>query len=326
MGYPGHPGYAGHPGYPGPPPQQYPAAGYAGGPYRLTWEAFPPPRSGPFAGLPPRRPPYLGPPAYPAPPRWGLPRLVWRVPTTVPGTVVREARPAIRVVGQARSAVALLALVAISAALAGLGEIARYVLLVIGRGAVLPPGPVSLSDGLVNTCAWLALGTGVFAVALGLRWLFTVREVAADLAGRVPARPDWQVLLHTLLPVLNLAGAGSVLAEVEHAALHSPEIRPRPSRLVLGWWLAWVVCEVLAVLTLLLGLRTDIQSFADGVLWHAATDLAAAALAVVSVLVVTRLTGLLGSTPPKARRERVLTVTGAPEPPLRASRPVGATR
>ena len=39
---------------------------------------------------------------------------------------------------------------------------------------------------------------------------------------------------------------------------------------------AWAAGEVLAVVTILLGLRTDVSSRANGVLWYAVTDLAAA--------------------------------------------------
>jgi hypothetical protein len=297
-----------------------------GYPYRVTWVATPP--SGWWA--PPRRParpPYYGPPTYPAVPRWGFPRLAWREPTTVPGAPSGPVRSPERMVWQGRLAVSVLWMVAISALLAGGGEVWRYALLVIGRSEALPDQVVAASDTLVEVCAGLAAGTGVVALVLVLRWLLTARDVAAAQAGVRPGRADWQVLLGVLVPGLNLFVAGSVLAELEHTALACPPARPRPSRLVLAWWVLWAAGEVLAVLTLLLGLRGGVQALADGVLWHAVTDLVAAAVAVLTAVVVDAMTGLVAPAAGRApNRLRVVRVTGAPAPPLRPVRPSGAVR
>jgi hypothetical protein len=299
--------------------------GYPGVPHRVTWVATPP--TGWWS--PPPRPakvPYYGPPAYPAIPRWGFPQLTWREPTSVPGTPARPPQSVRRVVGHARLAVSSLWLVACAAFLAGGGEVWRYVLLVLGRSESLPGDVVSTSDALVNTGALLAAGAGVIALILVIRWLLAIRQVAATMADTRPARPDWQVLLGVLLPVLNLFLTGSVLAELEHTALGEPAGRPRPSRLVLGWWAVWVVSEVLAVTTALLNLRTSVQARADGVLWYAATDLVAVAVAVLTVLVIGALTGLVApATVRGPNRLRVVRVDGAPVPP-RAERPSGAVR
>lgn len=299
--------------------------GYPGIPHRVTWVASPPPGAR-TVPLRPARVPYQGPPAYPTVPRWGFPMLSWREPTTVPGTQTRLPRSVRRVVSHARAAVTVLWLVAISAFLATGGEAWRYVLLVMGRTEALPGQVVAVSDALVDTGALLAAVSGVIALILVLRWLMGIRELAAADAGVRPARPDWQVLLGVLLPVLNLFMAGSVLAELEHTALGVTG-RPRPSRLVLGWWLAWVASEVLAIATVLLGLRAGVQARADGVLWYAATDLVAIAVSVLTLLVIGALTGLVApSSVREPRQLRVISVDGAPEPPLRPGRPAGAAR
>lgn len=297
------------------------------GGHRTTWVATPPPGPGALPVRPlPRRVRYAGPPAYPAPPRWGFPRLAWRAPTSVPGTVTREPHTPEGVARFARRATTVLWMVAISALLAGGGEVWRYVLLLLGRAEALPADVVDVSDALVNTGAALAAVTGVVCLVLVPRWLLAAREVASSFTDERPARPDWQVLLGVLLPGLNLFVAGAVLAELEHTALGlRGDVRPRPSRLVLAWWGTWAAGVLLAILTLLLDLRTGVDSRANGVVWYAMTDLVAVAVAVLTVLVINSITGFLAPGALSAR-QRVVSVHGAPQPPLRPARPTGAVR
>ena len=88
------------------------------------------------------------------------------------------------------------------------------------------------------------------------------------------------IVLGWLVPGLNLAVPGSVLAEIEHAALDRPaDRRPRPSRLLRVWWVLWVAGVLLAAVVLAWSLRTGVQARADGVVLHAVLDLLAAATA-----------------------------------------------
>jgi hypothetical protein len=305
-------------------PQQ---RGYPGTQW-FTWVATPPPgvSTGP---RPKRRPaPYLGPPAYPAAPRWGLPRLAWRASNAVPGTVQRpEVSPA-GLTRQAALTEILLWVLGASALVAAVGEIWRYTLLVLGRDEALSASAVAVADNLLLISALLAMVLGIVVLVLTVRWLLAAGELATRLAGYAPPRPAWQLLLGVLLPVLNLFLAGSALAELEHAALGAPATaRPKPSRLVLVWWAAWVVGEVLAIGTLLLGLRTSLQARADDVLWHAATDLVAVVVVVLTVRVLRTITGLLAPTgSPAIGIGQVVAVRDAPEPELRPARPAGALR
>jgi hypothetical protein len=252
--------------------------------------------------------------------------LVWRPSTSVPGTADRPRPTAHTVAAAGRAALQVLWATAVAAAIGGFGELFRYVLLVVGRNRSLPGTLVAVSDALVSTGAVLSLCLGLVALGLTVRWLFAARQVATELAGVRPARPDRAVALGVLLPGLNLFVAGSVLAELEHTARQQVG-RIRPSRLVLAWWLAWAGGEVLALLTLLLRLRTGVQAQADSVLWHAATDLVAVALAVLTARVVGSFTRLLGpATPAGLRLTRVVSVTNAPAPPLRPARPPGSRR
>jgi hypothetical protein len=113
---------------------------------------------------------------------------------------------------------------------------------------------------------------------------------------------------------VNLLVPGSVLAELEHAALGlDPNRRPRPSRLVAVWWALWAAGLLFAGLTLLWSLRQGVQAQADAVLLHMITDLLAGAVAIGTVVVVRRLTALLS--PPKlGRRSRMLPVRVAGGP------------
>lgn len=335
-----------HPGQPPSAPQPYPPPGYRqAGPYppppnghaypqrrpmphhRLRWVATPPP------GAWPRRRAvvherYTGPPSYPVPPRWGFPNLVWRRPTTVPGTASGEIRPIDRLPVLSRSVVGVLWAFAALATVAAGAEIWRYVLLVQSRESALNTSVVAFSDGFVVTAGLLTSILSLLPAGLSIWWLLVARLAAADAVGDDPPRPLWQVFVGVLVPVANLPLSLSVLGELEHAVLRrGRDERPKPSRQVLYWWAAWVVNWLLLGLTLFWRFRDGVQAMADSVILVALTDLSAVALAVVTALLVRRFSALLMPIPVKSLRDlRVLKVEGAPDPELRPSRPAGAAR
>ncbi|MBK1784434.1 DUF4328 domain-containing protein [Prauserella cavernicola] len=293
---------------------------------RVRWVASVPP------GAQPRRrataqAPYTGPPHYPTPPRWGFPNLAWRRPTAVPGTASDVTVPLQRLRMIARNAVALLWTLAALAVVAGGSEVWRYVLLVQSRDSALSPGVVGASDAMVLAFSLLTFVMALFAIAAAVWWLLVARSAAADESGQEPPRPVWQVLVGTLVPGANLVLAGPILAELEHATLRRPaDVRPRPSRLVYGWWATWVLNAVLLVFTIIWRMKDGVQADADGVLLNAFTQLSAAGLAVVTALVVGSITSLLAPTEHhQARPLRVVKVTGAPEV-ARHPRPKTSTR
>lgn len=298
-------------------------------PPRLRWEATPPP--GAYPPPEPRRPArYLGPPAYRTPPRWGFPALAWRWPTSVPGVgpAGGDPAPSDRVRTRGRLAVSALWTLAVVATLAAGAEVWRYALLVRSRTSALPRDVVTLSDTLVVTGSVLSLAAGAIAVTAAVLWLFPARVVAAAQAGYLPARPDWVLLPALLVPGVNLVLAGAIAAELEHAALRRPvDARPTPGGLLRAWWITAAAGGLLFAATVLWRFRDGVQAQADGVLLTAATDLAAAAVAVLTALVIARLSALLAPIDPTAVRFlRVVRVAGAPEPPLRAHRPADARR
>ncbi|WP_409183935.1 DUF4328 domain-containing protein [Amycolatopsis sp. VS8301801F10] len=294
---------------------------------KLRWVASPPPsavrrrRAVPAA-------PYSGPPSYPVPPRWGFPNLTWRRPTNVPGTASGEIRPIDRIPVLARSLTTILWTFAVLAVTAAVAESWRYALLVESRDSALNSGVVGFSDAFVMLAGLLTTIFSLLPAGLSVWWLLVARQAAADEAGEVPPRPVWQVLVGVLVPLVNLPLALSVVSELEHAVLRRPrDERPKPSRLVLGWWATWAANWVLLIVTIIWRIRPGVQAMADSVLLVALTDLAAAALAIGTALVIRRFSHLLMPIAPERLRDlRVLKVEGAPEPELRTARPVGAAR
>jgi hypothetical protein len=214
------------------------------------------------------------------------------------------------------------------AVLAAFAEIWRYVLLLRSRFGALSSGVVSASDTFVYTGASLALAVGVIAAGLTVWWLYVARLAAAEVSGYQPARTDRQFFAGMLIPGINLAVAGAALAEIEHAAQRgSPGSRPKPSRLLKWWWAVWIASGVFTAVTFLWRLRSGVQAQADGVALAALTDLLGAAVAVLTLLLIRRLVRLLAPIDTaNVRLMRVVKVTDAPEPPLRATRSWGSVR
>lgn len=279
---------------------------------------------------PRRRLPYLGPPAYRDTPRWGFPALAWRWPTTVPGTRTGEYEPVtvdrVRAVG-GHSAAMMWTLTGLTL-MAAAGEIWRYVLLLQSRNGALSVRLVATSDAVVTIGAVLALAFAALAGSVTLWWLHLARHVAAEFAEQDLPRRDWHVYVYLLVPGINLAMAGVILTELEHHVLRRPaDERPTPSRAVTIWWVAWVVSGLLFAATVLWRLRDGVQAQADGVILSALTDLAAATVAVLTALMVRRISTLLAPLDPrKVRYMRVIRVDNAPPPRLRPARPATSRR
>ena len=294
---------------------------------RVRWVATPPPGvAGPRRARPAER--YTGPPAYPVPPRWGFPNLTWRAPTAVPGTPSGMPTPIERMRMLSRNAVTILWFLTGLSTVAAVAEFWRYALLVISRTSALDTDVVMMSDALEIIASLLTVVFGLMAVGSVLWWLLVARQAAAQASGQEPSRSSWQVVVGVLVPGLNLAMAGSILAEVEHAVLGRPvDRRPRPSRLVLAWWAAWVLNELLMILVIGWRFRDGVQAQADGVLLSGLLDTSAAVLAGLSAVVVHRLTMLLAPVSlSRLRLRRVVAVKGAPAPTTRPRRPASASR
>ena len=267
----------------------------------LTWVATPPPSATP--PTPTRHPfRYTGPPRYRLIPRWGFPALPWTPPETEPPPP-RSALTAAR--ATLGTLVPVLWATATVAVLATGAEVWRYLLLLASRSDALPADTVAASDALVVAAGTVAPILAAVAGVLLVTWCVRASEAAGDHVGVVPARSAKAIVTGWVVPVVNLTVPGSVLAEIEHAALDRPPgQRPRPSRLLAVWWALWVADVLLAVVVALWSLRTGVQALADGVVLHAALDLLAAVTAGVTAVLTVRLTRLL--TPRRAAHREVL--------------------
>ncbi|WHT23414.1 DUF4328 domain-containing protein [Crossiella sp. CA-258035] len=297
-------------------------------PMRVDWVASPPVPLRPYR---PRRPEphYSGPPAYPAPPRWGFPALTWRWPTAVPGADKPVAQPVDRMRALAGSALPLFWITGAAAAFTAAAELLRYILLLVSRNAVLPAGLLHTSDALVVTGGVITPVSAALAALVGILWLLRARQVAGELTGTRPDRPNWQVVAGLLIPGVNLLLPGATLAELEHTILEKPPAeRPKPSRELSQWWLIWAVSLLVSGITLLWSLRTGVQAQADGVLWHLAADALLALVAIRSARLLKRYNALLAPVnPATVRRFELISVRGAELPLLpRRERPKDAVR
>ncbi len=278
----------------------------------LQWVAEPPPSAVPPRPIPvPSR--YTGPPRYRQRPRGGFAPGPWR-PSRVATPPTPPEQPA-----RALAAVAvplLWVLVAVTL-LAAAAETWRYALLLASRDRALSADAVAASDALVLAAGGGAVLFGLAAGAFVVAWTVRASVAAAARSGSRPSRRARDVVVGWVVPGLNLAVPGSVLAEIEHGVLdRPPDRRPRPSRLLRAWWALWAAGVLTSTVTLAWSLRSGVQAEADGVVLHAVSDLLAAATAGVTAVLVGRLTALLGPIRP-ARREVVLAV----RPPVTSASP-----
>jgi len=264
----------------------------------LAWVAEPPPDPRPPLPVRPRFR-YLGPPRYREVPRWGFPVGPWPREQDDSPSALERAR------GLSQVLVPLLWVLAGVAVVGFLAETLRYVLLVLSREDALPGGLVGFSDAAVAFGGWASVAGAVGCGVLTILWTLRIREAAALRSGTVPTRSVLAVVAGWVVPGLNLAVPGGVLAEVEHLGLDRPsDERPRPGRLLLWWWGAWGASVVLGVVVFVWSFRGGVQALADGVLLHALLALVCAVTAVLTVRVVRHLAALVE--PTRAVRREIL--------------------
>lgn len=245
----------------------------------------------------PRRRSYGGPPRYRDIPRWSLWPWAERPRPGGPDGPLAPREP-----GEPsevlRGTAGLLRRLAVTTALltgiAALGEVLRYVLLLVSRDRALSGVLLGWSDAIVGIFGWLAPAAALATAVVFLRWLLVARTIAAEVSGTRPWRSTRLLLLGCVLPPFTLTVPGATLAEIEHAASGlDPDDRPVPSRPVLTWWVAWAGGVLLGLATVVQGFATSTQALADGVVLHFWVDVVAVVTCWLTIRVVEHLTELL---------------------------------
>ena len=172
-------------------------------------------------------------------------------------------------------------------------ELWRWVLLLRGRTEVLPAGVVQTSDVAVGVAGVAAAVVGAVALVLALPAVVHTHGAADRLAGLAPSRRPAEVLARLVVPVWNLFGAGQMFAEIDGRlrTLHDePDrpARPRASRLVLAWWIAWIANGFFVLLALGRAFGGSLQAIADTAELHIGVDLLAAVVAGLAALLFRR--------------------------------------
>ncbi|WP_169515238.1 DUF4328 domain-containing protein [Gordonia shandongensis] len=184
---------------------------------------------------PPRPPLRRGPestPAYDQIPRWGL--------IDPPPATPDDRAPDDPVAVLPR----VLRLVAWTFAVAALGHLIRYAVVVVNRSV-----PVSAWLDLVSSTLAVVVGVAAIgAMIVGLigfaRWLLTVRARVYRAAGLRDERPRWQTLALAVVPLLNVVGAPIVLTEAALCTSTVVRTRERITRIAVAWGLVTLVALI----------------------------------------------------------------------------------
>ncbi|WP_460865329.1 DUF4328 domain-containing protein [Rhodococcus aerolatus] len=260
----------------------------------------------------------------PTPRYWVVPR--WGLRDEVPGHPLTRAEAEgptdlERAVGTAQVLQVLLGTLVLTAAAGAVAEVVRYGVALRGRTELLPAGLVATSDAAVVTTGLLAPVFALAAAVVAARWLVRARRLAARARGRRDTRRGAAVVLAVLVPVVDLVLAPARLAELEQWLDRGADLdeRPRPSRLLLGWWAAWVGSQVLVAVALAVRVWGDsVQAQADSIVVAAWSDAVAATCAALTLLLLRRWTAALQGTVP-GRRDPRRWVASVPTRPAPAS-------
>lgn len=248
-------------------------------------------------------------PRYSYIPRWGLRDVPPQTSTVPRGRIERlSARVSL-----------LLTLTAGIFIAAGLAEIGRYGILLRNRTRLIQPWLLTTSDVTVYVTSLLALIAALVTAIAVVGRLAEIRRAAYTAAGQRDPRSPITLALGCLVPGVNLLWPGVFLTEV--ARIRQDPRLLKPVRI---WWGVWIFNALMVLGALLWRIPGTLQAEADGVLWTAATDLVAAAVAVLTLWVLRAAEGLdLRGRPHTAKRWTVATAPA--EPVIEPVRPGGST-
>jgi hypothetical protein len=220
-------------------------------------------------------------PTYRETPRWGLTDPRQADAPTLQTRTERLAEVAPTLLG---STAALFVLAAVA-------ELLRYAVLLYNRTALVSPTLLAVSDALVFTMGVMAPMVAFAAASASVAWLLGARRAAWEAVGRDDPRSPAVVAFGCLVPVVNLVWPGVFLTELAAAD-------DRIRSLVRVWWATWATSGVMLVVSLVWRSQDSLQARANGVLFAVLMNLVAAAVAVLTLMVMRRVDGLdLGGRP-----------------------------
>lgn len=228
-------------------------------------------------------------PRYEQMPRWGL----------LDAPREPDAGEQTRTQRLAELAPTLLGATALLFLLGAVGELFRYALLLHNRTTLISPTVLAVSDALVFTTGVLAPLVAFAAAAASVAWLVEARRETWRRVGRADPRSPAAVAFGCLVPVVNLVWPGVFLTEL---ARDDAGVRT----LVRWWWATWVAGGALLVASLAWRSHDSLQARANGVVLAMLVDLVAAAVAVLTLLVMRRVDRLDLGGRPRARTRWVV--------------------
>jgi hypothetical protein len=143
--------------------------------------------------------------------------------------------------------------------MAALVYVARYVLLVINRNALLN-SIVALAADWISVLA--SVGAIVAIIASGamlIRWLIARRAAVFAHHGLPESRSVRALWAGCVLPLANLLWAPVYVIELATVEEHYARLR-RP---ILEWWVAWVFSYLVSIFAICTSFATDAQGIAD---------------------------------------------------------------
>lgn len=245
-------------------------------------------------------------PRYTEAPRWGL-----LDPSPAPAVAERT-----DLVAFGRRAVPLIGAASILFGLAALAEIGRYLILLRNRTRLIDPTLLALSDSAVWATSFLALGVALAGAVAAIGWLIEARRRGYAGENRSDPRRVRTLVLGCVIPLVNLVLPGVFVTEFTR------DVVPRTRKLIRVWWWAWVLNGVMVVAAMFWWTADSLQIEADGVLFSAATDLVAAGVGILTIMVIRKIDGhdVLGR---RRIAKRWLIATGPARPVIEPIRPAG---
>jgi hypothetical protein len=245
---------------------------------RIRWLARRPPETLP---APRRAPSEPGPtPQYENIPRWGLRQ---DFPPAYAAHAGRAETASVALASVLQGAVVILAIAALAEALA-------YVLLLVNRAKPVSKYLAWAADVSVFALGWLAVIAMIAVFVAMARWVQAARAEAYAAVGTREPRPQWQLWVYCLVPVVNLFAAPVLALELVRAQDRAVSREPSTDRrveFIRRWWVGWAALSMVT-LGCVAYAQADggLQHRADAIVYTALTYLFGAGFLVITLRLV----------------------------------------